>query len=222
MIVDLKYGFEETIFLTDDKSSWVNVSWLSQNLSNNLLDRYEYIFSLHPEEIGKIINTAKNKEVQTTRYHQSYLSTPKYVPEKMPNFYMYSGYERTEDELPKDFQKILTFLREKDPMYNQVSVCWFPNGSSHVPQHTDCKVGMKDDSPISIVSLFGDLSHTRIFKVHALGRCNNALYKNLCINTKHGCILTLGGKLQEYFTHGIPKSKDDYSRISVSFRQIEN
>ena len=218
------YEYNNQIFyLTKNKSSWITISHLPEELSIYTQNNFNILFNLHPTTRGKIIMF--DKEVDSSRWHQSYLKTPKYDPNRKCS-YMFSGIENNEyinTPLPEEFTKYYNFMKNIDPKYNQVVGNWYENKEDHIAFHSDCELGMINNAVVSILSFNeSDMSieteRTLIIrpKIYKKG-----LASDVFIKLRHGSIITMGGDIQKEFVHGILKEKEDKSRrISLSFRQF--
>jgi len=215
----------KNIYLTKNKSAWLTIEWLSEELKIYAQNHYKKLFNLHPENRGKIV--MYNEEIESERWHRSYLKTPARNPDNIKSSYMYSGLNFYDDlSLPQPFQNFLDFLNEleENEKYNQVTVNWYANGNDFIAAHSDCRIGMKPASDIAIVTLCDNQCDTRelqfiakpIKKIES-----NAIYKMVKIETKQGCIIKMHGDTQLKFRHKVPKSPNIVSsRISLSFRKI--
>jgi alkylated DNA repair dioxygenase AlkB len=213
-----------TIYLSESKSSWITLEWLSQELLKDSTKSYQELFELHPVQRGKVIMF--DAEVISSRWHRSYLHQPERDLAR-PRSYMYSGMEPFEDlSLPIPFQKLRTFLNEKEngTPYNQVIVNWYANGNDYIAPHSDCQNGMIPNTGIAILTLCEDDQFPRELRITPKNFKNekkDPLYKHVKIQLKHGCILTMHGETQKNFRHGIPKDlQNQTSRISLTFRKF--
>lgn len=212
------------IYLTEDKSAWLTMEWLSDTLFHYVQDHYQELFDLHPENRGKVI--LYNEEIQSSRWHRSYLETPVRNPDHSKTSYMYSGSDFYDDlSLPHPFQPFLDFLNEtqgNDP-YNQVIVNWYANGNDYIAAHSDCRLGMQTEAEIAIITLCAheDARELQFISKNLKNTKNNALYKKLSIETANGCIIKMHGDTQLKFRHKVPKAPQiSGSRISLTFRKF--
>ncbi len=212
------------IYLSENKSSWITIEFLSEELQNYSTHNYQTLFNLHPLQRGKVL--MYNKEVESPRWHRSYLHQPEIEPNKKGS-YMYSGLEKFEDlRLPAPFQKFLTFLNEKELefKYNQVIANWYRNGKDYIAPHSDCQKEMLANTGIAIVTLCEDEKYPRELRIipkNLKNEKNDTLYSQVKIKLKHGCIVTMHGDTQTKFRHSIPKDFDNpTSRISLTFRKF--
>ena len=213
----------QKIFLTKSHSAWIIIEWLSEELKEYTQANYQEMFDLHPSERGKVVMF--ETEVESPRWHRSYLKIPRtIIPGKS---FMYSGKQFYKDlSLPLKFQVYLDFLNEKEKKdkYNQVIANWYADGNDFIAAHSDCKIGMKPDAGISIITLCENLDSFREFRLTAKklkGRENDNIYRHVKIAAKHGSIITMFGDTQEKFRHKIPKSLGlNSSRISLTFRKF--
>ncbi len=214
-----------TIFLSESKSSWICIEWLSDDLVAYATNQYQNLFAIHPVERGKVV--MYSEEVDSPRWHRSYLHQPERQPSRKTS-YMYSGIEHYEDlSLPVLFQKFMDALNEKENAnkYNQVIVNWYANGKDYIAQHSDCQEGMIPNTGITLVTLCEDENFPRELRItpkNLKNERNDNLYRHVNIKLKHGCLLTMHGETQKKFRHGVPKDfNNPTSRISLTFRMFQ-
>jgi len=213
------------INLTENKSAWLTIEWLSDELSNYAREHYQELVDLHPQKRGKVI--LYDEEIQSSRWHRSYLKTPVRNPNNTKSSYMYSGSDFYDDlSLPQLLQPFLDYLnepQEKDK-YNQVIANWYENGNDYIAAHSDCRVGMKPEAEIAIIIVYAneeDARELQFISKNLTEIQNNAIYKKLTIQTPHGCIIKMYGDTQMKFRHKVPKAPHiSGSRISLTFRKF--
>lgn len=216
----------QTIYLTKSKSAWITITWLSDELINYSQNQYQSLFNLHPNERGKVV--LHEDEVQSSRWHKSYLNTPIRKAIHAKKSYMYAGKELIDNDLslPNLFQPFLNFINktERIDQYNQVIVNWYLNGQDYIAAHSDCQIDMKPNAGISIITLCEKEEHFRELRFTPKkinGTENDAIYNHVKIATIHGSIITMHGDTQSKFRHKIPKALNiDTSRISITFRKF--
>lgn len=216
----------QTIYLTKSKSAWITITWLSDELINYSQNQYQSLFNLHPIERGKVV--MYDEEVQSSRWHKSYLHTPMRNLIHAKKSYMYAGKNLEDDDfsLPNLFQPFLDFINktERNDQYNQVIVNWYLNGQDYIAAHSDCQIDMKPNAEISIITLCEKEEHFRELRFTPKkinGTENDAIYNHVKIATINGSIITMHGDTQIKFRHKIPKALDiDTSRISITCRKF--
>lgn len=216
----------QTIYLTKSKSAWITITWLSNKLIQYTQIQYQTLFDLHPIERGKVV--MHDEEVQSSRWHKSYLNTPMLNANHAKKSYMYSGKNMADNDisLPSLFQPFLDFINktERINQYNQVIVNWYLNGQDYIAAHSDCQIDMKPNAEISIITLCEQEEHFRELRFTPKkinGTENDAIYNHLRIATIHGSIVTMHGDTQNKFRHKVPKALDiDTSRISITCRKF--
>jgi alkylated DNA repair dioxygenase AlkB len=213
------------IYLTENKSAWLTIEWLSDALFKYVRGHYQELFDLHPENRGKVI--LYDQEIQSSRWHRSYLKTPVRNTRHTKNSYMYSGLDFYDDlSLPQKFQPFLDFLNETQEMdkFNQVISNWYANGHDYIAAHSDCRVDMKPDADIAILTLCAreeDVRDLQFISKNLKDVENRAIYKKLNIQTPNGCIIKMHGDTQLKFRHMVPKAPHiSGSRISLTFRKF--
>jgi alkylated DNA repair dioxygenase AlkB len=212
------------IYLSESKSSWITIEWLSEELITYATENYQRLFNIHPLQRGKVV--MNNEDIISPRWHRSYLHQPA-LGSTHKSSYMYSGSEGFDDlALPTPFQFFLDFLNEKEPVnkYNQVIVNWYQNGKDYTAPHSDCEKGMLTDAGITIITLCENENFPRELRITAKKlktQKNDSLYPQIKIKLKHGCIITMHGETQKNFRHSVPKAVDNLtSRISLTFRKF--
>lgn len=224
-VIPSKAKYLETIFLTESKSAWITIEWLSEELMVVSQTEYSSLFDLHPTDKGKVV--LYGHEIQSPRWHKSYLKTPPREAIHTTRSYMYSGKEEVvEAPLPILFEPYLDLLNSTqiEDKYNQVIVNWYQNGHDFIAAHSDCVIGMKPHAGIAILSLYENARDERelIFtskKVDSIEQ--DAIYSNVRIRAPHGSIITMHGDTQQRFRHKVPKALDiQTSRISITFRKF--
>lgn len=214
------YPEEKIIKLNDN--SYIVIEKLPDELMEYGKTYFYDMFKIHPEERHKIIMF--EKEIETSRWQKSYLKTPD-VDEKhiKHHSYMYSGYDckSNRDSLPDVFMPYYKYMQSTDDKYNQVIVNWYQNNEDYIALHSDCTRGMLPDGKISIVTLYpSEESKSRILDIVPKAGVKSE-YEKLSIYLQHGMIVTMCGKMQDEFKHGIQKEDEHRdARISISFRQM--
>ena len=213
------------IYLTENKSTWLTIEWLSDGLFNYVENHYQELFDLHPESRGKVI--LYDEEIQSSRWHRSYLKTPVRNPNNTKSSYMYSGADFYDDvSFPRQLQPFLDFLNESqdNDSFNQVIANWYANGNDYIAAHSDCRVDMKPEAEIAIIILCAnekDARELQFISKNLKDTKKNAIYKKLNIQTANGCIIKMCGDTQLKFRHKVPKAPHvSGSRISLTFRKF--
>ena len=130
----------------------------------------------------------------------------------------------TVSHVPKNFSdnrfvcEMLDFVNHNFPCFglNSCLINYYPDSSSSIPDHSDDKLSIAENSFIVTISLG---SRRRIFFKEIISG------SRLCsVTLNDGSILIFSKKSQSFFTHGIPPSltdADDYTpRISATFRNL--
>ena len=225
-VIPSKDSSHQTIYLTKSRSAWITIAWLSDELINYSQNQYQSLFDLHPTERGKVV--MYDEEVQSSRWHKSYMYTPMRNAIHAKKSYMYSGKNLEVDDLslPNLFQPFLDFMNktERNDQYNQVIVNWYLNGQDYIAAHSDCQIDMKPNAEISIITLCEKEEHFRELRFTPKkinGTENDAIYNHVKIATINGSIITMHGDTQIKFRHKIPKALDiNTSRISITCRKF--
>lgn len=221
--------------LVKDDSASVSISVLPNSLQLYALDKFDEMFAMHPQELGDVI--MNEKTMKSSRWHESYLNTPKYSNENKS--YMFCGkeeeqMEKIQKDLPKIFQPFLDHLNDlpenKTRPFNQVVANWFKDGSNHIPFHSDYKYGIESDTtPVTSITFSPatKIEECRIFSIKLKKKSTVGTeqinYTKVNIPTTHGLVISMEGTIQDHFWHGIVKGDDKVlPRISLSFRKYYN
>lgn len=195
------------------------VSRVSSDILTYADNNFEKLLQLSPKEYGKVITY--NSELESKRYHSSYLNTPELKDINTKNHsYMFSGFTENavNNDIPLEFKPFLDFVNIGQTVpYNQVTINWFFDKNDFIPYHKDCELGMIKNSNVVIMS-FGSTRYLEIKKKggESGSGSGSSVYKHK-IECDHGTIVTL--KNQKEYTHRLCKSDDDSPRMSISFRK---
>jgi hypothetical protein len=218
---------EKQIFeLTNNGSSFIELSFLPNHLINYSLQFFQELFELHPEYRHNVILKGTNCNNEVHRWQKSYLNTPTYDPNDnyfAKKSYMYSGIDDTQNnnELPNLFKPFYNFAKLMDARYNQVIVNWYDE-DDYIDFHRDCQRKMQKDVPILIMNLNeDDNKNCRNFELIPCNDDVDAINKTVSVQLVNGLVIKMCGKTQEEFRHGIRKTDNAKKRISISFRAFD-
>lgn len=127
--------------------------------------------------------------------------------------YTYSGIEHH----PLRWHPLLTELRTRlekftGQPFNSVLCNWYRDGSDSLGWHADKEPELGSDPYLVSLSL-GD---TRTFKIRH--RKTGETHR---MELNNGSLITMSGKLQQYWRHSIPKTRKPVkTRVNLSFRKI--
>ena len=232
-----KYNSQiQYISLNKQGTSYITIDYLTDSLINSGHNNFTELYLLRPWKRHAIIMQKKELEVQ--RYSKSYLCTPTDLSHISQSSYMYSGYDTSSntERLPTQFDKYYEHMKEKNNKYNQVVVNWYGDGLDHIAQHADCEIEMIPDATIAMISINqnnekeNDYRHMTIAPKTKKNKKKNKIiddniesnHAEYYIKLHHGMILTMYGKTQKEFTHGIEQNMNTINkRISLSFRQMK-
>ena len=179
-------------------------------------DLFSHLWEMHPPEYGKVVMFGK--EVATPRWHQTYGKQ-----------YTFSG--NTLETQPLDdpyLKKLVRWVNKHarqnslavgDVPHNGVLINWYADGNHYIGAHADDERQLVRDSPIYSFT-FGQ---ERTFKVTSKknmpeGEQIDPLEIQMADNT----FLIMGGKMQRYYKHEVPKAKksegDMGPRINITIR----
>jgi alkylated DNA repair dioxygenase AlkB len=133
--------------------------------------------------------------------------------------YRYSGITMIADkDIPTIVERCIEIARERAPefQWNGALVNWYHDGSSYVGAHSDDEKDLVRGSPIFSFS-FGS---SRIFRVKSKPGMDVAV-KAVDVDTGHGMLIVMGGKMQTEFKHEIVKTrKPTGRRINITVRSF--
>ncbi|KAJ3023824.1 UNVERIFIED_CONTAM: hypothetical protein HDU68_008437 [Siphonaria sp. JEL0065] len=222
---------------------WIEISHLPDPLSaiSKQLPTFNTLFDLHPTtEKNSVV--MRGMEVPAHRWYCSYGATPSYNDSYSKN-HMYSCLNcpesTTSPEIPFEFQPYMDAINNGRPdelKYNQLVVNWYENGMDYTPNHVDLGKGLVDDDIVTLTLLCETESKDplRVFRMKPIlwkqqqaaeekeGSVDGSLSRvQVDILTSHGSVIKMGGQVQNYYRHGIPKMMEcDARRISLSFRRF--
>jgi alkylated DNA repair dioxygenase AlkB len=199
----------QTIFLNDDKTSWIVLSKINPNFGLTM-DEFEELFKLRPAEKEKI--KIAGKVIECPRYSKSYLKP-----------YRYSGMiHEAEKDLPPRIEKLLNDCKQINPSLNQCLVNWYESDGL-IGKHSDDKSQLIKDSDIFSLS-FGP--GKRMFLLEPKDK--TPVFKVFKVMIEHNTLIIMGGKCQTTHLHSVPKIKkadqnadqnaDVERRLNVTFR----
>ena len=209
--------------LSADGSAWIIESKLSKELLEYANENFNNLFELHPKKMGRIV---MEKEVISKRYHQSFMNSPKLDERFDHNSYMFCGLDQNaNNDVPLLFKHFLKYINQiqllnNKPLYNQVTINWYESGENYIPYHADTEIGMIENNPtICILSLGGELDNKPTRTLKFICKKNTTRrYDFACYN---GGLVTMYGKANKDFRHGVAKVDKSSPRISISFRQFK-
>ena len=194
---------EQTIFLNRDKSSWIKVRLLDDNIGLNQ-KQFDELWLEKPKDRLKL--SYAGLIIQAPRFSTSYLKP-----------YVFSGLNHEANlKPPKIIQELLAYCKQTNPDLNQSLVNWYEyNGS--IGKHSDDTKQLKLNSDIYSLS-FGNAERTFILEPRINSNNYNTTYK---IALQNNIMIIMGGQCQKSHIHYVPKNLQDKSngkRINVTFR----
>lgn len=180
-----------------DEDSWIKLGTLPDGIYK---DNFCEMWDLHPESLSTI--KIYGKTIQTPRWVQTYI-TP----------YMFSGVVHDAIPLPEQFKPYLDWVDSLGHgPFNMVLANFYKDGSHYIGNHSDSEEQLVKYAPIVSIS-FGD---TRTFRIRS--KNTGKVVKD--IELTHLSYVVMGGKMQERYTHEVPKTtKSTKPRINLTFRQ---
>jgi alkylated DNA repair dioxygenase AlkB len=222
-------GSTRRVDLTTDGSSWLEVSMLPDSLIALGQETFNRMWEQHPAARGKVV-MYDQKQVDSHRWHASYLSTPARNPE-LKHSYMFAGIDDSHirDPLPVEFQPFFDHFKNANA-YNQVTANWYDGGDDYIAMHSDCEVGMSPNHSIALLTFNQDDSFIRKLIVQPRNSSKHkSIHPTIHVSLPTGSIVIMAGKCQAEFRHGVPPTKHTlhpltsttHKRISLSLRQFD-
>lgn len=207
MIANTTYYMKEntrTYLSTPDgaRSAWYELLDLPSELK---LDRegFAQLWQQHPEKLGQI--KLFGKMVDTPRYQQNY-GTP----------YYYSGVLHQPQPIKPDsyLAKVQAWVQAHSRLnYQQLLANYYRDGQDYISMHSDSEAGLVPGAPIYSISL----GATRPFVLQSIDRKTKVE-----LTLSDGQVLIMGGTLQTYYKHGLPKRKRiTQPRINLTLRLMQ-
>lgn len=173
---------------------------------------FEHLWNLHPTEKGHgIIN---GKPVQFHRYQQSYGKS-----------YFFTGEIHTAKKIEEPYLlKLLEWVNENESTstsFNQILINWYEDGSDYIGEHSDDERQLVKNSNIYSFSFGQEREFIIKRKKHSSFPSSIPENYRQVIFMRDNSLLIMGGKLQTYFTHQVPKrttKKCAEKRINITVR----
>ena len=127
--------------------------------------------------------------------------------------YIFSGTIHKSDPIPEFFYDIIKYFNLKYKRnYNMLLINWYRTGEDNISMHSDNEPQIKKDSEIVTISLGAE----RDFILQ-----NIKSKKKYTYSMRDNEYITMGGKCQKEYKHGIPvrKGVKNY-RISITLREF--
>jgi len=138
--------------------------------------------------------------------------------------YIYSGIRHTAETIPEMLQSQVDWANANfgnGKTFNGMLINWYANGSDYIAPHSDNEPSIVSGSPIVSISL----GATRKFCIER--KSSNSSERehereHYTINLKDGDVIVMCGKMQRFYTHGIPKTKrtEVGPRINITLRMF--
>jgi alkylated DNA repair dioxygenase AlkB len=252
-----------TVPLTKDGSAWITIEKLPAELQKYATDNFQEMWDIHPAERGKIVLAIGEIETKRWHksYGNTPHRNPEL---KASYMFAGKGVSDADikQEWPKVFAPMIDHIEADDggkgvaakqPLYNQVVLNWYKDGEDHLPLHSDCELGMVKDATVATISINEPSSATvttstdvtlvtpelllrqlDFFPKGEILNSDQTLYSKVSVLQRHGVVVTMHGKANSKFHHGVPKAMVDPriiktakctaadvpKRISISLRQF--
>jgi alkylated DNA repair dioxygenase AlkB len=148
--------------------------------------------------------------------------TPRFVSHYLKSYY-YTGRTHEALPLPNVLDPLLEWANkhlvfEGNPLFNQVLLNFYLNGSQYIGKHSDDERPMVPGSPIFSAS-FGQV---RVFRIR--DKKDDSIVQE--ITMEDGTFILMCGNMQKEFKHEVPKvmgkkGEDMKPRINVTFRAFK-
>nr|QYA18463.1 alkylated DNA repair dioxygenase AlkB [Clandestinovirus] len=205
------------INLTQDGLSWIDVYTLPKDLIPTE-EQMEALWNLHPEKMGKV--KLMGKELQTPRWHQSYMKP-----------YKFSGLQHDAVPLPSEVKPFLDFANSSvypsmygsPTLFNMCLINWYENGLHNIGLHSDDESEMvKTKNGCSLVFSIS-LGQERIFRLKPKLKRDD--HFSIDVPMPNGTVVVMGGTCQSTHKHTVPKVAGQKGlamkrRINLTFRQF--
>ena len=186
-------------------------------------DTFEDVWSIHPEEFA-IVNVYGPKP--TPRWQASFLHD--YSFSKVSHKSSDIGFT---DEDPQEKQRAHTYLQnllewvnehahlnryiKPEETYNGILINWYQDGNHYIGEHSDDETELVRGKPIYSFS-FGQ---ERDFRITSKKNAKIQLEEPLVLPMVNNSLLIMGGKMQTWYKHGVPKRlRAKKCRINITFR----
>jgi alkylated DNA repair dioxygenase AlkB len=177
--------------------AWYSIGKLPVELQMNP-QIFSELWVLHPAELGKV--KMLGHIIDTPRYQANYGKE-----------YFYTGLLHPANPIPHEYLvRLLTWVcNDSGKKYEQMIINWYRDGNDYIGSHSDSEIGLVPQSTIYSITFGG----TRDFVIKA----KDGTYRTV-LALKENTILKMGGSMQQYFKHEVPKRKSALPRINVTFR----
>ena len=198
-----------TTIKLDQGDSWYKVGNSPKEIKLSKTE-YQELWKMHPKDLGKV--KICGRVIDTPRYQESYGES-----------YYYTGINHPAKEINHPakeinhpfLDKLLKWVRnDSGKNYTQMLINWYVDGNHYIGPHSDDTRQLEPNSAIYSFS-FGQ---TRDFVIQSKDKTFRKV-----IPVKNNMILVMGGEMQKYYKHSVPKRKNaTMSRINITFRLFKN
>lgn len=132
----------------------------------------------------------------------------------------YRHIEKTVDFSPFLSRLVLVFKKEFARDFNSALVNVYRSGQDGMGMHADDEP-ILGEKPLILGLSLGGIRKLK-FRLVENQRRKSSLADSLDIECAHGSLVAMGGKLQSFYKHGVPKTKKDVpARINLTFRNLK-
>lgn len=211
--------------LSRDGSAWIKVGILDEEHRNYIIQHFETMFNMHPDQRAKVAIKPQHNDLAVHRWQRSYGNTPEFNDEVQAS-YMFSSRHDDHKSVTQDLPSIFHLLRNQaesitNQTYNQFVVNWYLNADDYIAMHSDYCHKRSPNTSIVVMNMCPSDEIVRRFtlkrKSCAKGK---VLLSSLEIPLFNGTVIEMGGTTQEMFRHGVPKNTNGEPgpRISLTLR----
>lgn len=187
------------IILLPEGHSWIEFGAIPDDLRCSE-EKFQQLLDLKPSTRGKVV--LFNKEIDVPRWQQSFGTD-----------YWFSGLNHNAEKITNQYMKdLLQFVQSHSgEPYEQILVNWYLDGREYIGAHSDDESQLVKNSAIYSFS-FGS---KRDFIITSKKDKNF----RLAIPLKNNDIIIMGGEMQKYYKHSVPKRlRITEPRINITMR----
>jgi len=166
-------------------------------------DIFKELISICPVEHGQI--RMFGKYIDVPRFQKSYGES-----------YKFSGVENIGEEIDNPYiQKLLDWVcLHSGKKYTQVLINWYMEPEHYISEHSDNEKELVKDSDIYSFSFSEEKNSGRDFVIRSK---SDKTYRKT-FPMRNNTLIIMGGQMQSYYKHGVPKRKNVKPRINVTMR----
>lgn len=209
---------KKILYLDKEKKSWIKIT----NLKKNDIDisNFQKIWDERPEHDSYV--KIMGKSIKVPRKQQHYSNDNK--------DYFFSGTNSESKPIPKCIERYVSVAKKMCNIdFNGVLVNWYSDGSDYIGPHSDSEKDLiysnskfkntncKEGVVVWSLTLYEteQIENKRIFRV----KKKSGGKSRIDIHLDQKFVLIMGGDMQKYYTHSVPKTKKHVpKRINITCR----